>query len=51
MNEIPGNVTPPVSRVLRAVPLMLNERSKILTSTEKPTTSKPNPPRPTALFN
>jgi len=33
-----------MSRVLRAAPLMLNERSNILTSTEKPTTSKADPP-------
>jgi len=32
-----------MSRVLRAAPLMLNERSNILTSTEKPTTSKADP--------
>jgi len=29
-----------MSRVLRAAPLILNERSNILTSTEKPTNSK-----------
>ena len=34
----------PMSRVLRAVPPMLNERSKILTSTDKPTTDKADPP-------
>ena len=34
----------PMSRVLRAAPLMLNEQSSILTSTEKPTNSKTNPP-------
>jgi len=34
----------PLSRVLRAAPLMLNEQSKILTSTEKSTTSKGDPP-------
>jgi len=33
-----------MSRVLRAVPLMLNERSNILTSTEKLITSKADPP-------
>ena len=33
-----------MSRVLRAAPLMLNEQSNILTSTEKPTTSKADPP-------
>ena len=33
-----------VSRVLRAAPLVLNEQSNILTSTEKPTTSKADPP-------
>ena len=33
-----------MSRVLRAAPLMLNEQSSILTSTEKPTNSKTNPP-------
>ena len=33
----------PISRVLRAVPLILDERSNILTSTEKPTNSKANP--------
>jgi len=32
-----------MSRVLRAAPLMLNEQSNILTSTEKPTTSKADP--------
>jgi len=39
----------PISRVLRAAPLILNERSNILTSTEKPTTSKADPldPGPT----
>ena len=42
MNRIPGNITPPVSRVLRAASLMLNEQSNILTSTEKPTDSKAN---------
>jgi len=31
-----------MSRVLRAAPLMLNEQSNILTSTEKPTDSKAN---------
>ena len=36
----------PMSQVLRAAPLMLSERSNILTSTEKPTTSKADPPRP-----
>ena len=30
----------PMSQVLRAASLMLNERSNILTSTEKPTTSE-----------
>jgi len=34
----------PMSRVLRAAPLMLNEQSNILTSTDKPTTSKADPP-------
>jgi len=34
----------PMSRVLRAAPLMLKEWSYILTSTEKPTTSKADPP-------
>ena len=34
----------PMSRVLRAAPLMLNEQSSIPTSTEKPTTSKADPP-------
>jgi len=33
-----------MSRVLRAAPLMLNERSNILTSTEKPITSNADPP-------
>ena len=33
-----------MSRVLRAAPLMLNEQSKILTSTEKSTTNKADPP-------
>jgi len=33
-----------MSRVLRAAPLMLSEWSNILTSTEKPTTSKTDPP-------
>jgi len=33
-----------MSRVLRAAPLMLNELSNILTSTEKPITSKAEPP-------
>jgi len=32
-----------MSRVLRAAPVMLNEQSNILTSTEKPTTSKADP--------
>jgi len=44
INRIAGNVTPLMSRVLRAAPLMLNERSNILTSTEKLTTSKASPP-------
>jgi len=45
VNRIPGNVTPPpLSRVLRAAPLMLNEQSKILTSTQKSTTRKADPP-------
>ena len=35
-----------MSRVLRAAPLMLSERSNILTSTEKPTTSKADRPTP-----
>jgi len=34
----------PMSRVLRATPLMLSEQSNILTSTEKLTTSKADPP-------
>ena len=34
----------PLSRVLRAAPLMLSEQSKILTSTEKLTTSRADPP-------
>jgi len=33
-------------RVLRAAPLMLNEQSNILTSTEEPTTSKADPEAP-----
>jgi len=33
----------PMSRVLRAAPLVLSERSNILTSREKPTTSKADP--------
>jgi len=33
-----------MGRVLRAALLMLNEQSNILTSTEKPTTSKADPP-------
>jgi len=33
-----------MSRVLRAAPLMLSEQSNILTSTEKLTTSKADPP-------
>jgi len=33
-----------MSRVLKAAPLMLSERSNIPTSTEKPTTSKADPP-------
>ena len=33
-----------MSRVLTAAPLMLNEQSNILTSTEKPITSKADPP-------
>ena len=38
MNRIPGNVTPtPMSRVLRATPLILNERGNI------PMNSKANP--------
>jgi len=32
-----------MSRVLRATPLILNERGNILTSTEKPTNSKADP--------
>jgi len=32
-----------MTRMLRAAPLMLNERSNILTSTQKPTTSKADP--------
>jgi len=32
-----------MSRVLRAAPLIHNERSNILTSTEKPTNSKADP--------
>ena len=36
----------PMSRVLRAASLMLSERSNILTSTKKLTTSKVGPPRP-----
>jgi len=36
----------PMNRVLRAAPLMLSEQSNILTSTEEPTTSKTDPPRP-----
>jgi len=40
-----------MSRVLRTALLMLNDQSNILTSTEKPTNSKADPPdrnRPTA---
>jgi len=33
-----------MSRVLRVAPLILNERGNILTSTEKSTTSKADPP-------
>jgi len=43
MNRIPRKCNTSMSRVLRATPLMLSERSNILTSTEKPTTSKANP--------
>jgi len=35
-----------MSRVLRAVPLILNERSNILASTEKSANSKADPPDP-----
>jgi len=35
-----------MSRVLKAAPLILSERGNILTSTEKPTNSKANPPPP-----
>ena len=34
----------PMSRVLRAAPLTLNEQSNMLTSTQKSTTSKADPP-------
>jgi len=35
-----------MSWVLKVAPLMLSEQSKILTSTEKSTTSKADPPDP-----
>ena len=40
----PRSLNALMSRVLRAAPLMLNEQSNILTSTEKPTTSKADSP-------